>query len=147
MGLKLVLYYTINLMFTFKPNTQQFISFIYLFFIYWFERETFICCSTYLCIHWLILVYALNGDWTHNLDVFGGCSNQLNYPARTIHEFGIQLPLTRTRLILLSVISPCSLPTRQSLSHHLGYQIVCGTSRTSVQIILILLKNGPQVQD
>ena len=26
------------------------------------ERETLICCSTYLCIHWLILVDALTGD-------------------------------------------------------------------------------------
>ena len=26
------------------------------------EREREICCSTYLCIHWLILVYALTGD-------------------------------------------------------------------------------------
>ena len=34
------------------------------FFIYWFEREreTSICCSIYLCIHWLIFVCALTGD-------------------------------------------------------------------------------------
>ena len=42
-------------------------------FVVWLERErdtsTSICCSIYLCIHWLILVCALNGDWTHNLGV------------------------------------------------------------------------------
>ena len=26
------------------------------------QRKTSICCSTYLCIHWLILVCALTGD-------------------------------------------------------------------------------------
>ena len=32
-------------------------------FVYWFEqgRETSICCPTYLCIHWLILVCAPPG--------------------------------------------------------------------------------------
>ena len=40
------------------------------FLIYWFlekEGETSICCFTYICIHWLILVSALTWDWTHNL--------------------------------------------------------------------------------
>ena len=36
--------------------------------IYWFERErergTLVCCSTCLCIPWLILAWALTGDWT-----------------------------------------------------------------------------------
>ena len=45
------------------------------------ERETSICCSTYLCIYWLILVCALTGDSTRNLDVLGRHSNQLSYPA------------------------------------------------------------------
>ena len=35
------------------------------------ERETSICCSTYLCIHWLILVCALTGDRTRNLGLSG----------------------------------------------------------------------------
>ena len=45
--------------------------------MYWFDRETdgqretSICCSTYWCIHWSILVYALTGDRTHNLGVLG----------------------------------------------------------------------------
>ena len=35
------------------------------------EKETLICFSTYLCIHWLILVCALTGDQTHNLGILG----------------------------------------------------------------------------
>lgn len=31
------------------------------------ERESSICCSTYLCIHWLILTCTLARDGTHNL--------------------------------------------------------------------------------
>ena len=31
------------------------------------QRETLICCSTYFCIHWLILVCALTRDQTLNL--------------------------------------------------------------------------------
>ena len=45
------------------------------------ERETLIR-STYICIRWFILVYALTGDPTYNLGVSGRCSNQLNYAAR-----------------------------------------------------------------
>ena len=48
------------------------------------ERETSICCSTYLCIHWLLLVRALTGDLTRNLGVSGQCSNQLSYPFTTV---------------------------------------------------------------
>ena len=46
------------------------------------ERKRFICCSTYLCIHWLILSCALTGDRTCNLGVLGWNSNQISYPAR-----------------------------------------------------------------
>ena len=42
-----------------------------------------IYCSTYLCIHWLILVCALTRDQTHNLGVSVQCYNQLSYSART----------------------------------------------------------------
>ena len=35
------------------------------------DRETSICCSTGLCVHWLILVCALTGDRTPNLGVSG----------------------------------------------------------------------------
>ena len=33
------------------------------------KRETLICWSSYLCIHWLILVYALTRDRTCNLGI------------------------------------------------------------------------------
>ena len=42
------------------------------------ERKTLICCSTYWCIHWFILVCALTGDRTHNLGIAGLHSNQLS---------------------------------------------------------------------
>ena len=46
------------------------------------ERETSVCCSTHLCIHWLILVWALTGDRTHNLGVLGQHSDHLSCLAR-----------------------------------------------------------------
>ena len=46
------------------------------------ERETSICCSTHLCIHWVILIRALTGDWIRNLGLSGWHSNQLSYLAR-----------------------------------------------------------------
>ena len=46
------------------------------------DIETLIYCSTYLCIHWLLLVYALAGDQTCNLAGLGQCSKKLSYPAR-----------------------------------------------------------------
>ena len=39
------------------------------------KREALIACSTYLCIHWLILMCALTGNFTRNLGVLGHCSN------------------------------------------------------------------------
>ena len=47
------------------------------------ERETSICCSTYVCIPWLLLVRALTRDQTYNFGVPGWCCNQLSYPTRT----------------------------------------------------------------
>ena len=44
------------------------------FYIYWFlerERETSICCSTYLRIHWMILVCVLTGDQVCGPGVLG----------------------------------------------------------------------------
>ena len=35
------------------------------------ERETLIYCSTYLCIHWLLLACALTRDGTCNPGVSG----------------------------------------------------------------------------
>ena len=47
------------------------------------EREKSICCSTYLCICWLLLACVLTRDWTHNLGVSWQWCNQLSHPART----------------------------------------------------------------
>lgn len=44
-------------------------------------RETLICCSAYVCIHWLILVGALT-DGTCSLGTGGWYSNQLSYLTR-----------------------------------------------------------------
>ena len=46
------------------------------------KRETLTFCFTYLCIDWLIIVYALTGDRTCSLGVSGGYSNQLSSLAR-----------------------------------------------------------------
>ena len=51
------------------------------------QRETLICCFTYLLIFWLILVCALNGDQTCNLGILGWCSNQLRYLAKASCPF------------------------------------------------------------
>ena len=56
-------------------------------FIYWFwgdsERNSDLC-STYLCIHSLILICALDGGSdSHNLGISEWCSNQLSHLART----------------------------------------------------------------
>ena len=51
------------------------------------EKETSICQSTYLRIHWLILVCALTRDQTCNLGVSGQHSNQLSYQARARRDF------------------------------------------------------------
>ena len=39
-----------------------------------------ICCSTYLCIHWLVLICPLTRDGTHNLGVWVCHSNHLSHP-------------------------------------------------------------------
>lgn len=46
------------------------------------EREMPVCCSTYLCIPWLIFVCALTGDRAHNLGLSGRCSSQRSCSAR-----------------------------------------------------------------
>ena len=83
------------------------------------ERESSMCCSTHLCIHWFLLVCALTGDQTHNLGILRGHSNQLSYPARATHQFFIRTPTfcrqsyqqrtkpggTSTRKILFSLLN------------------------------------------
>lgn len=49
------------------------------------KRETSICYSTYICIHWLIIICALSRRQTCNLGVSRQCSKQLNYLARATH--------------------------------------------------------------
>ena len=57
---------------THMPEASSHSTFIFednwnLFFNYWFfrKRGTSICCFTYLCIHWLILICALTRDQTY----------------------------------------------------------------------------------
>ena len=45
------------------------------------------CCSTYLCIHWVILVGALTEKQTCNLGILGWHSNQLSYPVMAWNNF------------------------------------------------------------
>ena len=51
------------------------------------ERERSICCSTYLCIHWLILWCALTGNQTGNCCISRQRYNQLSYTARAFFPF------------------------------------------------------------
>ena len=46
------------------------------------ERETLICCPTYLCIRCLFLACALTKYQTHNLSGVWDDTSQLSYPAR-----------------------------------------------------------------
>ena len=39
------------------------------------EGKSSLCCSTYLCIHWLLLICALTRDQTHNLGLGGRCTS------------------------------------------------------------------------
>lgn len=55
------------------------------------ERETSTCCSTFSCLHWLILVGALTPDGTHDLGVSGQYSNLLSCLARVKVLFNLVL--------------------------------------------------------
>ena len=53
------------------------------FWIFFFNFEKRLTrCSTYLCIHWLLLVCALTWHKTSKLGISGGRSNQLSYPTQ-----------------------------------------------------------------
>ena len=57
------------------------------------------CCSTYLYIHWLILVCALTRYQTHN-GVWGQHSNQLSYSAKAhLGVLRVNSPLASKDLI------------------------------------------------
>ena len=64
--------------------------------------ETSTCCSTYLCIHLLIPICALTGDWTCNLGILGRCSNQLSYPAKWSWSLMLTLNVAIDRFPCLS---------------------------------------------
>ena len=51
------------------------------------ERETLICCSTYLYIHCWFLYVPWPGIKPYNLGILGRCSNQLSYMARASISF------------------------------------------------------------
>ena len=61
----------------------------------WGEKEILTFCSTYLCIHWLILICAWSRDSTCNLGKLGGCSNQLPELPGQIHVYH---PFKRNKL-------------------------------------------------
>ena len=75
------------------------------------EKETLICCSTYLLIHWLILVCVLTGDETRNLGPLGQCSDQLSYLARArvsfLYEGHLKLMLNTLACFSLDCLVVC----------------------------------------
>ena len=72
--------------YAFTTKEVYFSKFLLFFIPSVFFFKTLICCFTYLCIHWLLLVCALARVWTHNLGVLGWHSNQLSYPAKGLSE-------------------------------------------------------------
>ena len=92
-----------------RNNQGQMSFFIFFIFIYWFlererkdERETSICCSTYSCSLWLILVCVLTRGQTHSLAVSRWCFNQQSHPARAKT---VALSLTQTLLFSIQIRS------------------------------------------
>ena len=69
------------------------------------RRETWICCSTYLCVHWLTLVHVFTGDWTSILHVLGQSSNQLNYPAQSLYSRYFFLICPQPNLLISSWVA------------------------------------------
>ena len=52
------------------------------------RRHRNICCSTYLCIHWLIFVCALTGEQTHNKIGISG-QRLTNWATQPVQGFSI----------------------------------------------------------
>ena len=71
-------------------------------------RETSICCPTYWCIHWLILVCALTENWTHNLGGSRQHSDQLCH----LYSWA---PFENAELHIISYLNAsCTLPCQHS---------------------------------
>ena len=107
----------------FKLN-KQFLVFIFNYLnFYWFiwEREWLICCSTYLCICWLILACALTGDQTCNLGVLRWHSNKLGYPARAFIIILIQRNNCFQTISLSHIFFPRITGEKKSVSCELLY--------------------------
>lgn len=69
------------------------------------KRERHIkCCSTFLCIPWLMLVCALTWDRTHNLGVLGRRSNQRSHPARAALFLSVFVFMPLLILLLLTIL-------------------------------------------
>lgn len=69
-----------------------------------------VCCSSDLCIHWLLLVYVLTGDWTCILSTSRGSSNPLSYPA------GQSLDQTRLNQVILCRVLKTPMCTQASIA-------------------------------
>ena len=63
------------------------------------ERETSICCSTYFCIHWLILACALTRDQTHTL--LKGSFYRILLCIMHTHVFGANFQEKKSLFILI----------------------------------------------
>ena len=63
-----------NVKYAYIMNNENGALFIFIkkiFLLYFIEGDTLTCCSTYSCIHWLLLVCALTRARTCNLGVPG----------------------------------------------------------------------------
>lgn len=126
------------------PLTSFFNFFFWLMEIFFWARETFICCSNYLCIPWLLLVYALTGDWTLNLGILRQHSNQLSYMDRGSLNF---LPTSPDPSYPLSEKDYKPAPMTYLLVHllllpglsHWPYSSKCQDWTTSKQVHIVLM--------
>ena len=76
--------------------------------IYWFFFRL-VCCSTYLCIHWLILTCTLTGDQTYNLGILVQCSNQLSCYLAGLDSYSLNSSLIPgPRALDFAIILTCS---------------------------------------
>ena len=81
------------------------------------ERETLIC-STYLCIHGLLLLCALTGVQTCNLGVSERCFNQRSYLARAYHHLVSEISFSFLLSIIIYPLYTLSPPPTPSHRYH-----------------------------